>query len=75
MSFAYCTLFGLDQRWHVAIDQTDDTSRSFLSFEDALSHALAIGRRRSDAAGKPCLLRIQSPAGEWRSEIVEARAQ
>jgi len=73
MSFAYCTLLGLDQQWHVAVDQADDTSRSFTSFEDALLHARAMGRERSDALGAPCLLRIQSPEGEWRSEIFEAR--
>ncbi|HEY0233193.1 MAG TPA: hypothetical protein VGC55_18240 [Dokdonella sp.] len=72
MPFAYCTLLGFDHQWHVAVDQTDDTSRSFVTFEDALAHARALGRRRSDALGAPCLLHIQSPAGEWRSERLEA---
>jgi len=75
MSLAYCTVLGLDQHWHVAVDQTDDTSRSFITFEDALLHARAMGRRRSDALGAPCLLRIQSPDGDWRSEVVDGHVR
>jgi len=74
MSYTYCTVLDLDQQWHVAIDQTDDMSRSFATFEAALANARERSRQSCLSSGNGCVLRVRSPSGEWHSEILRAEA-